>query len=48
MELVVLTMLRDAGIVSASTFSALVLMALATAAATKPLALLALRRAEAA
>jgi Kef-type K+ transport system membrane component KefB len=44
MEIVVLTLLLDAGIISPACFSAMVLMALATTAATKPLAALLLPR----
>ncbi|HYD32297.1 MAG TPA: cation:proton antiporter [Azospirillaceae bacterium] len=40
MEVIVLTVLLDAGILSGAAFSALVLMAVATTAATKPLTLL--------
>ena len=43
MELIVLTMLLDAGILSAVSFSALLLMAIATTAITKPL-VIAVRR----
>jgi Kef-type K+ transport system membrane component KefB len=43
MELIVLTMLLDAGILSAVSFSALLLMAIATTAITKPLVIAAQR-----
>lgn len=43
MELVVLTLLADAGLISDSTFGAMVLMALAATALTKPLAGMGLR-----